>query len=316
MGSPCHAKHCEQAHRAQEPKVRIAIVAACETSNTFRPVEILGIEGAKPEENAVAPCVPRAQPDAAGAHHSQCLTGDVLISERCDCRAQLDFPLRKIARQLQGSAVSSARGTRIGLMKQVARIRTAGQRNGHGRSQRETGFAADSRDYSFFPPARCACLAFAACVCSQTIPTSAATRSAGIRVVERVPCRPQTSHVSRAYLERNERKWAICWIVCNSGLGQFTNNIDQEDIYAPVIQSGAIYHNATPAMLYEFSWIQQSILATACPQKSAAGGRKMVRFRGMICGKTLALIRTNDCANLAFDRLEKGRSGFYPRMSV
>ena len=30
--------------------------------------------------------------------HSQCLTGDVFASERCDCRGQLELALRRIAR--------------------------------------------------------------------------------------------------------------------------------------------------------------------------------------------------------------------------
>src|SRR6202040_3756153 len=34
--------------------------------------------------------------------HSQCLTGDVFTSERCDCRAQLEVSLRKIAAEPSG----------------------------------------------------------------------------------------------------------------------------------------------------------------------------------------------------------------------
>ena len=60
----------------------------------------------------------------------------------------------------------------------------------------------------------------------------------------------------------------------------------------PVIQSGAIFHNATPAMLYEFFMDSaKHSAATGMPAKiSRKAGGKWSAFGGMICGKTLALI--------------------------
>ena len=60
----------------------------------------------------------------------------------------------------------------------------------------------------------------------------------------------------------------------------------------PVIQAGAIYHNATPAMLYEFFMdSDKHSAATGMPAKiSRKVGGKWSAFGGMICGKTLALI--------------------------
>jgi activator of HSP90 ATPase len=60
----------------------------------------------------------------------------------------------------------------------------------------------------------------------------------------------------------------------------------------PVIQAGAIFHNATPAMLYElFMDSAKHSAATGMPAKiSAKVGGKWSAFGGMIHGKTLALV--------------------------
>ena len=52
--------------------------------------------------------------------HSQCLTGDVLASERCDCRAQLEFSLRRIAASPSGILLYLPQeGRGIGLMNKL-----------------------------------------------------------------------------------------------------------------------------------------------------------------------------------------------------
>ena len=60
----------------------------------------------------------------------------------------------------------------------------------------------------------------------------------------------------------------------------------------PVIQSGAIFHNATPAMLYEFFMDPaKHSAATGMPAKiDPKVGGKWSAFGGMIHGKTLALV--------------------------
>ncbi len=52
--------------------------------------------------------------------HSQCLTGDVLSSERCDCRAQLELSLRRIAASASGILLYLPQeGRGIGLMNKL-----------------------------------------------------------------------------------------------------------------------------------------------------------------------------------------------------
>jgi len=65
---------------------------------------IYGFTGRGPQEEAVA--LVRGNPRGRTAPlvrvHSQCLTGDVLSSQRCDCRAQLELSLKKIGQASSG----------------------------------------------------------------------------------------------------------------------------------------------------------------------------------------------------------------------
>src|SRR5579872_5585133 len=52
--------------------------------------------------------------------HSQCLTGDVFHSLRCDCRAQLEIALRKIAAEGRGLLIYERQeGRGIGLLNKL-----------------------------------------------------------------------------------------------------------------------------------------------------------------------------------------------------
>src|SRR3984957_19952370 len=76
----------------------IRIVARAKLPTRFGPFEILGIEGKNERESAVALIHGRIRGQTPLVRiHSQCLTGDVLASERCDCRAQLELSLRRIS---------------------------------------------------------------------------------------------------------------------------------------------------------------------------------------------------------------------------
>ena len=85
----------------KRPKARIRIAARAKLPTRFGPFEIIGIEGRNDQESAVALVHGRIRGRTPLVRvHSQCLTGDVFTSERCDCRAQLEFSLRKIARDV------------------------------------------------------------------------------------------------------------------------------------------------------------------------------------------------------------------------
>ena len=69
--------------------------------------------------------------------HSECLTGDVFGSQRCDCGPQLDEALERVVAAGRGVVVylRGHEGRGIGLVAKLAGLRAAGRRSRHRRRQ-------------------------------------------------------------------------------------------------------------------------------------------------------------------------------------
>jgi GTP cyclohydrolase II len=139
--------------------------------------------------------------------HSQCLTGDVFTSERCDCRAQLEFSLRKIAKEPSGVLLYLPQeGRGIGLINKLKAYELQDAGLDTVEANRRLGFADDARDYEFAAEALKALGIRDVRLLSNNPDKVTQLESAGIRVVERVPCRPRTSKHSAAYLRTKKDK--------------------------------------------------------------------------------------------------------------
>src|ERR1700757_1809466 len=139
--------------------------------------------------------------------HSQCLTGDVLTSLRCDCRAQLELSLKKIGRSPSGILLYLPQeGRGIGLMNKLRAYQLQDGGMDTVEANESLGFAADAREYDF--PAKILKKLGATRIrlLSNNPDKIRQLESAGIRVVERVPCQPRLSKISRAYLQTKKRK--------------------------------------------------------------------------------------------------------------
>src|SRR5437868_1468550 len=121
--------------------------------------------------------------------HSQCLTGDVFGSLRCDCRQQLEMALSMIAELGAGILIyEQQEGRGIGLMAklQAYELQDAGLDTVEANLQ--LGFAADQRGYEL-PAAVLRALGISECRLLSNNPDKvAALERAGVAVVERVPC--------------------------------------------------------------------------------------------------------------------------------
>jgi GTP cyclohydrolase II len=101
--------------------LRLTKVAEADFPTQFGRFRIYGFEGRAGErtEEAVALAMGSLAdgPPPLVRIHSQCLTGDVFHSLRCDCRAQLEIALKSIAQEGRGLLIyEHQEGRGIGLV--------------------------------------------------------------------------------------------------------------------------------------------------------------------------------------------------------
>ena len=139
--------------------------------------------------------------------HSQCLTGDVLASERCDCRAQLELSLSKIGKAPAGVLLYLPQeGRGIGLMNKLRAYQLQDSGMDTVEANRSLGFADDARNYSFSAAILKLLGAKNVRLLSNNPDKVSQLETAGIRITERVPCQPETNHRSRKYLRTKKQK--------------------------------------------------------------------------------------------------------------
>ena len=185
------------------------LVAHADLPTRFGRFTIYGFAGRGPQEEAVA--LVRGNPRGRTAPlvrvHSQCLTGDVLASQRCDCRAQLELSLKKIGQSPCGILLYLPQeGRGIGLMNKLRAYQLQDGGMDTVEANVSLGFAADVREYDF--PARILRKLGATKIrlLSNNPDKVRQLESAGVRVVELVPCQPRISRISRKYLQTKKRK--------------------------------------------------------------------------------------------------------------
>ncbi|HEV2490804.1 MAG TPA: GTP cyclohydrolase II [Candidatus Acidoferrales bacterium] len=192
-------------HKKAKPR----IVAKAQLPTRYGRFAILAVQGATADESAVVLLHGKISRGVIPLVriHSQCLTGDVFHSERCDCRAQLELAQRKTARARCGLVIYLPQeGRGIGLMNKLKAYELQDRGMDTVEANRELGFAADDRDYRFCAATLKLLGARAIRLLSNNPDKVQQLEQEGIRIVERIPCQPRTSRRTRSYLVTKKNK--------------------------------------------------------------------------------------------------------------
>ncbi|MGH9546665.1 MAG: GTP cyclohydrolase II [Terriglobales bacterium] len=139
--------------------------------------------------------------------HSQCLTGDVFGSLRCDCRAQLEMALAMIAAQGAGILIyEQQEGRGIGLMAKLQAYELQDQGLDTVEANERLGFKADHREFALPAEILKALGVSSVRLLSNNPDKVAALERGGIVVAERVPCEVAPESHSEDYLKTKKEK--------------------------------------------------------------------------------------------------------------
>ena len=139
--------------------------------------------------------------------HSECLTCDVMFSQRCDCGAQLEGALKRIATEGRGILLYLRQeGRGIGLVNKIRayRLQEAGADTVEANLQ--LGFHADARNYELVQPMLAQFGVKAVRLMTNNPRKIAALEKLGIGVAERVPLLVNRNAFNNNYLNTKEAK--------------------------------------------------------------------------------------------------------------
>ena len=139
--------------------------------------------------------------------HSQCLTGDVFGSSRCDCREQLEIALAMIAEHGAGVLIyEQQEGRGIGLMAKLQAYELQDQGLDTVEANERLGFKADHREFTLPAEILKALGVSSVRLLSNNPDKVAALEKGGIVVTERMPCEAAPSAHSEDYLKTKKEK--------------------------------------------------------------------------------------------------------------
>src|SRR5678809_1662742 len=133
--------------------------------------------------------------------HSQCLTGDVFGSIKCDCGPQLQKAMTMIEAEGRGAIVyQQQEGRGIGIINKIRAYALQDDGADTVQANEELGFAVDARNYQ-----QCAEILFDLGLCKVRVISNnpdklKALEKAGLRIVERIPIEIPAEEPAAHYL--------------------------------------------------------------------------------------------------------------------
>jgi 3,4-dihydroxy 2-butanone 4-phosphate synthase/GTP cyclohydrolase II len=139
--------------------------------------------------------------------HSQCLTGDVFGSIKCDCGPQLRCTMEMIEHEGRGAIVyQQQEGRGIGIINKIRAYALQDEGADTIEANERLGFKADAREYR-----ECAEILYDLGLCKVRVISNnpdkiAALELAGLNVVERVPIEVEPSEPAVGYMKTKKEK--------------------------------------------------------------------------------------------------------------
>lgn len=139
--------------------------------------------------------------------HSQCLTGDVFGSIKCDCGLQLEKAMELIEEAGRGAIVyQQQEGRGIGIINKIRAYALQDEGADTVEANEKLGFVVDARQYE-----QCAEILFDLGLCKVRVMSNnpdkiEALEKAGLKVVERVPIEVEAEEPAAHYLRTKKEK--------------------------------------------------------------------------------------------------------------
>ncbi len=139
--------------------------------------------------------------------HSQCLTGDVFGSIKCDCGPQLNKAMELIETEGRGAIVyQQQEGRGIGIINKIRAYALQDEGADTVEANERLGFEIDARNYQ-----QCAEILFDLGLCKVRVMSNnpdkiIALQDAGLKIVERVPIEVESQEPAAHYLKTKKEK--------------------------------------------------------------------------------------------------------------
>src|SRR5919205_1464888 len=193
-------------HSARQTVERVADARLPTETGEFR---IIGFRSLKSEEEFVVLVKGELRPDRPTPVriHSQCMTGDVFGSIKCDCGRQLDAAMKLIEQEGHGAIVyQQQEGRGIGIINKIRAYALQDEGADTIEANERLGLGIDLREYR-----QCAEVLFDLGLCQVKVMSNnplklRALEEAGLQVVERVPIEVEPSDAAMHYLRTKKEK--------------------------------------------------------------------------------------------------------------
>ena len=187
-------------------------IAEANFPSRFGHFRIFGFEGVYGDE--IQECVALRMGDISSRGdpplvriHSECLTGDVFHSLRCDCRSQLELSLNLIAEEGRGLLIyEHQEGRGIGLLNKLRAYELQDGGADTVEANERLGFEADLRNYEMPAEILLYFKVKSVRLLSNNPDKIAALEHAGIQVAERIPCIVAPHESTAGYLRTKKQK--------------------------------------------------------------------------------------------------------------